>query len=314
MIRAEKRERRDGDRPIPDLKRRQHQGRGHERTREYHEGPAPAPASCPYPVAYYTHPDRDQCREDSLAAHSEAYQGVRRGVALEKNRQKNRDQRQGQREPKSGEGLAGSFGQDRFYPRRSRNSPVVTSPCRTTADPGGRDQAEILSEQVMRPRSAYRTRPHRSTRNRLGRHKRPQPSEDRRMRSGRYFAAASSPPRSPSSRGSQEGLDVFRPQVPVVDVVGMLPDVMVSSAVWPCFRGRSALAVLTTLSFPPSSTSQAQPDPNCVTAACENSVLKSSNDPKLASIAWPRRRAGRRRHLASCSSSRRCGSRPGRHC
>src|SRR5262245_16070987 len=59
---------------------------------------------------------------------------------------------------------------------------------------------------------------------------------------------------------------------------------MVRSAVAPCFIGRSALAVCITSSAPPLSTSQAQPDPNWVVAACANLSLKSSYEPNALLI------------------------------
>ena len=65
---------------------------------------------------------------------------------------------------------------------------------------------------------------------------------------------------------------------------------MVSRAFCLCFMGRSALGVLVTFSLPPSSTSQAQPDPNWVLAASANCCSRLSSDPKsrlMASASLP---------------------------
>ena len=59
---------------------------------------------------------------------------------------------------------------------------------------------------------------------------------------------------------------------------------MVSRAVWPWARGRSALPVLVTLRVPPSTTSQAQPLPNWVAPAVLNCSTKASKLPKSALI------------------------------
>src|SRR5674476_528301 len=59
---------------------------------------------------------------------------------------------------------------------------------------------------------------------------------------------------------------------------------MASSGLMPFGKGASALAVLTTLSLPPSRTSQAHPLPNRETAALASSFLQASTLAKDASI------------------------------
>ena len=83
----------------------------------------------------------------------------------------------------------------------------------------------------------------------------------------------------------QERVDVFGAGVAVVDVVGVLPDVDGEQGLRLCFIGRSALAVLVTFSLPPSSTSQAQPEPNWVLPASANCCSRLSSDPKSRLIA-----------------------------
>jgi hypothetical protein len=60
-------------------------------------------------------------------------------------------------------------------------------------------------------------------------------------------------------------------------------------------RGFSALSVFTTRNLAPSSTSQAQPDPNCVVAAVPSSFLSASRLPNVESTrvfsAWRREAA-----------------------
>jgi hypothetical protein len=58
-----------------------------------------------------------------------------------------------------------------------------------------------------------------------------------------------------------------------------------TSGVAPLEIGLSWLGVLVIFSEPPSSTSQAHPEPNWPTPAASNCSLKASNEPKASSIA-----------------------------
>jgi len=83
-----------------------------------------------------------------------------------------------------------------------------------------------------------------------------------------------------------KGFDVFGPSIPVIDVVGVFPDVAGENS-FPAFRHRSPGIARLTMAMEASLflTSHAHPDQKESRAFWVNSVLKLSNEPKVELIA-----------------------------
>ena len=82
--------------------------------------------------------------------------------------------------------------------------------------------------------------------------------------------------------GVPPGGEVVGALVLVLEVVGVLPDVVAEDGVEAVESGLSWLAVVTMSSLPSLKTSQPQPEPNCLAVVSLKVFLKVSKSPKSA--------------------------------
>jgi len=82
--------------------------------------------------------------------------------------------------------------------------------------------------------------------------------------------------------GVPPGGEVLWAAVLVLEVVGVLPDIVAKDRIKPLGEGLSWLAVVTILSLPAWKTSHPQPEPNCLAVVSLKSFLKLSKSPKSA--------------------------------